>query len=206
MRLICPPGGNGGNESQWRQHWHSLTSRWLFAWLTDATMPEVSTRSQTHAAFSRRGGGPLRTKEFHETITLSRMLTGTPFASLSHSKWEYCSKSNSHLMMLITVDITDCIQTQRLCTSKRSTKHSQYSLTRQKETVKVQVQAVVLCDFYLFFLDCFLLFIVALTAESFPAYHQTRPKIVQFQHRRHAGKSQWRIVLHTVCHLQTLAM
>lgn len=118
-------------------------------------MPEVSTRSQTHAAFSRRGGGggggPLRTKEFHETLTLSRMLTGTPFASLSHSKWEYCSKSNSHLMMLITVDITDCIQTQRLCTSKRSTKHSQYSLTRQKETVKVQVQAVVPCDFYLFF-------------------------------------------------------
>lgn len=94
-------------------------------------------------------------------------------------------------MMSITVDITDCVQAQQRRTSKRSTKHSQYSLTRQKETVKVQVQAAVLCGFYLFFfLDWFLLFIVALTAESFPSFHQTRPKIVQFQHRRHAWKME----------------
>lgn len=50
-------------------------------------------------------------------------------ASLSHWRREYCSKSNSHLMMLIKVVITDCIQwslSYQTCTWKCNSKHSQF--------------------------------------------------------------------------------
>lgn len=50
-RLIRPPGENGGNG--W-QHWHSLTSRWLLAWLGRHDARGL----QTHAAFSSHSGPP----------------------------------------------------------------------------------------------------------------------------------------------------
>lgn len=48
-------------------------------------------------------------------------------ASLSHWRWEYCSKSNSHLIILITGVITDCKSIDYcICTSNWNSKHSQY--------------------------------------------------------------------------------
>lgn len=180
MRRVRRPCENGRYASQCWQHWHRLHSKMAFCTTKMLTFNAFSPRtqhfvstwvnqSQLHSLrsqFNQIGWNLSHREENGEgrgtsdsgwnmkmIITDANRCT---IASLSHWKWGYCSKSNSHLMMSITVVITDCIQwslSYCMCTSNWNSKHSQYitqSYSPEANSQRTRSSPQVICGTLLF--------------------------------------------------------